>query len=392
VFAVSIAVVSLTPAKAMVDQVGSDKGAEILALVAAASALFEIVISPVVGALSDTFGRKPMLLGTFAAVALVQSITALSPTVQSIAVSKFVCSLVSGLFFLTSGAILADSYQSSPGKLAASTGLLTALIFGGSSCGVFVSTRLPPATCSTYVCSAAAALLSLLYATLFVRESVPAKRRVPFVLKSISPLSGFRLLRLSRRARNLTLLLALSLQPLFMGDVLQVYMIDQWKLQTAAVMQLVMLRQIAGMAANSVSGKLIGMLGVRSFAAIAFSSELTYWLGFSTSHSWALLTAALGWLGPARALSANTMITAEGARLGIPQGLLAGYKANFVAVLKVIGPLIHGKLYVLGKKRGTPQLPFMLNGACTLLALAFSVFALAPVPAAAVAKSAGGGA
>jgi hypothetical protein len=48
---------------------------------------------------------------------------------------------------------------------------------------------------------------------------------------------------------------------------------------------------------------------------------------------------------------------------------------------QVIGPLIHGKLFVLGKRKGIPQLPFLLNSFCTLLALAFSFVALAPAVA-----------
>ena len=345
-FAVSIAVVSLSPAKALVDKVGSDMGTQILAIVAAISALFEIIVSPVLGAASDTFGRKPILLGTLASVVVVQSLTAFMPTVELIATSKFVCSLVVGLFFLTSGAILADAYRSSPGRLAAASGMLTALIFGGSSCGVFLSTRLPPGAQASYAASAVAALVSLVSAAAFLRESVPPERRLPFGVRSLSPLSGFRLLRLSRRTRRLTLLLALSLQPLFMGDVLQVAAMRDpcvpprvaptrppmpgvdaagvhdrpveaaevpddasrhsaagdhcvcacpalaqpppplTRLAHAISLHILVraLPQLAGMVANTASGRLISALGVRSFAALAMSSELIYWLGFSTSH------------------------------------------------------------------------------------------------------------
>ena len=61
--------------------------------------------------------------------------------------------------------------------------------------------------------------------------------------------------------------------------------------------------------------------------------------------------------------------------------MLAGYRGNFVAILKGVGPLLHGKLYVLGKSRGVPQLPFLLNAACLVLAFFFSLFALRPAPA-----------
>ena len=94
---------------------------------------WSIAAAPILGALSDTIGRKPVLLGTLALVACVHSFAAMVPSVTSIALSKFVCSLVIGLYFMTTSAILADTYRDFPAMLASATGLLTAIIFGGLS-------------------------------------------------------------------------------------------------------------------------------------------------------------------------------------------------------------------------------------------------------------------
>ena len=58
------------------------------------------------------------------------------------------------------------------------------------------------------------------------------------------------------------------------------------------------------------------------------------------------------------------------------QGQLSGDRANMAATLKVIGPLLYGALYVKGKAAGLPQLPFLLNIALTLAALALTPIAL----------------
>ena len=150
--------------------------------------------------------------------------------------------------------------------------------------GVILTSKLPRGVRGSYTASAAAAFLALTLAAFTVSESVAPEQRVAFRIRSLSPLSGLRLLRMGRRARLLTILFGLSLQPLFMGDVLQVYMIDQWQLQRTQMRDLVSLRQIAGMVANSVSGRLIGLTGVRPFAFVSTLSELLYWLGFSHSH------------------------------------------------------------------------------------------------------------
>ena len=62
------------------------------------------------------------------------------------------------------------------------------------------------------------------------------------------------------------------------------------------------------------------------------------------------------------------------------QGSLAGYRGNFVAILKVCGPLLQGALYVASKRRGLPQLPFLLNAACLVVAFVVAIFALRPLP------------
>ena len=135
---------------------------------------------------------------------------------------------------------------------------------------------------------------------------------------------------------------------------------------------------VSGVVSNLLGGTLIRNLGLRTFTALATASTLLLWVGFSTARlKVALICAAVGFLGPARTLGATTMMTSEGAKLGIPQGQLSGDRANLIAWLKVVGPLVYGALYVRGVGAGVPQAPFVLNVALTAAALMLGPIALA---------------
>jgi hypothetical protein len=218
-----------------------------------------------------------------------------------------------------------------------------------------------------------------------VRETMPAADRVPFRARAFNPFAFTRLLNAGepksagrRTMRLLAALAALTLFPLFMGDVLQVFAVSQWALTNAQVSSLFSFIAVSGVVSNLVGGALIRTVGLRGFTALATASTLLLWVGFSSARlKVALACAAVGFLGPARTLGATTMMTSEGAKLGIPQGQLSGDRANLVAWLKVVGPLVYGALYVRGASAGLSQAPFVLNVALTAAALALGPFALA---------------
>lgn len=72
----------------------------------------------------------------------------------------------------------------------------------------------------------------------------------------------------------------------------------------------------------------------------------------SGSQKIALWTAIIGILGPARTLGVSTQLSAEAERVGLSQGQLSGDRANLIAILKVVGPLLYGQLFVQGEPSG----------------------------------------
>ena len=80
-FVLSVAVVALAPASCLVKTLGATKATALLSTVASLSALAEILLAPLVGALSDSIGRKPVLLLTLAVTLLANALVAIVPAV-----------------------------------------------------------------------------------------------------------------------------------------------------------------------------------------------------------------------------------------------------------------------------------------------------------------------
>lgn len=382
-FVLSVAVCALVPPAHLVATMGSAGATRLLSAVASISALMEILLAPLVGALSDSIGRKPVLMLTLLAVLVVNSAAACFPVVPLIVASTFVSKCVVGLFFLSSGASLGDAYRTDPAKLAGASGTLFAVVNAGFAMGIALSRFLPAQNTLrwAYGISAGMAAVATAVAGVAVGETMAPSQRVPFKLRKFNPVSCVRLFSSGVEMRLLALLLAITLQPIFMGDVLQVFAIGEWALSKGQVATFFTVIPVLGALGNLVGGKCVKYMGVQTFTALATLSNMLFWAGCCVSHNAALACAAIGFLGPARTLGASTALTTVGASKGIPQGQLSGDRSNLIAICKVIGPAVYGQLYVRGKAAGLPTLPFFLNIALTFTALLLAPRALRSVAA-----------
>jgi len=227
--------------------------------------------------------------------------------------------------------------------------------------------------------SAGMAAVASAVAGVAVAETMAPSQRVPFKLRKFNPVSCVRLFSAGVEMRLLALLLAVTLQPIFMGDVLQVFAIGEWGLSKGQVATFFTAIPVLGALGNLAGGKCVKYMGVQAFTALATVSNMLFWAGCCVSHHAALACAAIGFLGPARTLGASTALTTVGASKGVPQGQLSGDRSNLIAICKVIGPAFYGQLYVRGKAAGLPALPFFLNIGLTFTALLLAPRALSVV-------------
>jgi MFS transporter, DHA1 family, tetracycline resistance protein len=144
--------------------------------------------APLLGALSDCFGRRPVILISIFGLGLNFLLTAISPWLWLLLVSRLI-SGATGASFSVASAYIADI--TAPEQRSKSFGMLGAVSGLGFVCGPMLggllgsfSLRLP------YFVSASLSLLNWLYGFFVLPESHPRDRRAPFSIAKANPLSA----------------------------------------------------------------------------------------------------------------------------------------------------------------------------------------------------------
>jgi DHA1 family tetracycline resistance protein-like MFS transporter len=151
------------------------------------------LFSPLIGNLSDRFGRKPVLIISLLALGVDYTITGLAPTIWWLFIGR-ILSGIAGAAYTTANAYIAD--VSPPEKRAANFGL-TGAAFGigfvlGPALGGLIGqygTRLP------FFVAAALAVANALFGLLVMTESLPAEKRRKFELWRANPVGSLLALR-----------------------------------------------------------------------------------------------------------------------------------------------------------------------------------------------------
>jgi len=172
------------------------RASEFVGLFATVWALMQFLFSPVLGALSDRFGRRPVILISNFGLGLDYVVMALAPNLAWL----FAGRLVSGICaasISTSFAYIAD--VTPPEQRAARFGMLGAAFGAGFVVGPAVGgvlgalePRLP------FWAAAAFSLLNGLYGLMVIPESLAPDRRMPLAWRRANPLGSLMLLRTHR--------------------------------------------------------------------------------------------------------------------------------------------------------------------------------------------------
>ena len=169
------------------------QAAEFYGLFGTVWALMQFFFSPVLGALSDRFGRRPVLLLSCLGLGLDYILMALAPTLWWLFVGR-VISGITAASYATAGAYIAD--VTPPEKRAASFGMIGAawgvgFVMGPALGGVLgvVNPRLP------FWVAAGLTLLNALYGMFVLPESLAPERRKAFAWRRANPVGSLILLR-----------------------------------------------------------------------------------------------------------------------------------------------------------------------------------------------------
>src|SRR5271169_566479 len=355
--------------------------ARIFGLFGTAWALMQFFFSPIAGALSDRFGRRPVVLLSNFGLALDYVLMALAPTLSWLFIGRVISGITSASIS-TAFAYITD--LTAPEQRAAVFGKIgvafgAGFILGPALGGLLggIEPRLP------FWVAAALSFANTLYGSLILPESLPHDRRSPFRWKSANPIGALHLLRSSRMLAGLSVVnFFAQLAHVVLPSTFVLYATYRYGWDAATVGLTLAMVGICAMAVQGLAiGPIVRRLGERWALMLGLGCGAAGFLIFGMAP-----TGPLFWLGiPVMALwgVSGAALQALNTQLVKPeqQGQLQGATSSVQSVSQLLGPFLFTLTFAYfiggGAPLKLPGAPFLLAAALLLLALAIAVSTLA---------------
>ena len=355
--------------------------ARIFGLFGTAWALMQFFFSPILGGLSDRFGRRPVILLSNFGLALDYVLMALAPSLIWLFIGRVISGITSASVS-TAFAYIAD--VTAPERRAAVFGKIGAafgagFILGPAIGGLLggIDPRLP------FWAAAALSFANTLYGFLILPESLPRERRSPFRWKSANPLGALHLLRSDRVLAGLSVVnFFAQLAHVVLPSTFVLYATYRYGWDTTTVGLTLAMVGICAMIVQGLGiGPIVRRFGERRALILGLGCGATGFLIFALAP-----TGPLSWLGiPVMALwgVSGAAIQALMTQLVAPdrQGQLQGATSSVQSVSQLVGPLLFTLTfaYFIGGEAPLqlPGAPFLLASALLVLALVIAARTLA---------------
>jgi MFS transporter, DHA1 family, tetracycline resistance protein len=352
------------------------RAAQVYGVFGTAWGLMQFLFMPVMGALSDRFGRRRVILISCFGLGADYFLMALAPNLTWLFVGRVISGITASSFG-TAFAYIAD--VTPPEKRAGAFGMVGAafglgFVLGPALGGVLgqFDPRLP------FWAAGAMALVNAAYGFFVLPESLPKEKRSPFLLKKANPVGSLVLLRSHPELSGLALMYFLmQLAHVVLPSVTVLYMGYRYGWNE---MQVGLMLAGVGVCSMIVQGGLVkpvvARLGERRalalgliFGALGFAIY-----GLATNGTLFLVgipvMALWGFAGPsAQALMTRHVSPSE-------QGQLQGAIASITAIAGLFGPAIFTQVFAtfIGSRASlhVPGAPFILAAAMLLAACAIS--------------------
>jgi MFS transporter, DHA1 family, tetracycline resistance protein len=368
--------------------VGLHDAARTGAYLSFAYAGMQFLFAPLLGNLSDRFGRRPVLILSLAGICIDYMIMGLAPSVGWLFFGRTLSGMA-GASYSTAAAYIAD--VAPPEKRAASFGLIGAafgvgFVVGPALGGILgeIGVRLP------FFASAGLAALNALYGLVVLRESLPKQSRRKFELWRANPLGALIVLR--RFASVLSLCSVLVLMRLAHDAnpaVFSYYTMLKFHWTPAGVGYSLMAIGIVVALAYSTLPRLVNRFGEARSIYLGLAGGALSFIGYAfATEGWMIYTFMLPFALVTMVMPALNAIMSREVGSG-EQGELQGALTSAGSLTSVAAPLLLGNLFAVFS---APTAPVYFPGAAFLAAalcliLAAAVFALIR-PHAAAAQSA----
>ncbi|MFL5740833.1 MAG: TCR/Tet family MFS transporter [Flavisolibacter sp.] len=343
-------------------------------------AIMQFFCAPIIGNLSDRYGRRPVLLISLVGFAIDYLFMAFAPTIGWLFLSRVIAG-ITGASFTTASAYIADvstkeTRAQNFGMLGAAFGL--GFIIGPSLGGLLAEygLRVP------FLVSACLCLLNALYGYFVLPESLSMENRRPFRWKRANPFGS--LMQLKKYPSVLGLIGSLvlvyiaahALQSTWTYINLERFHWSKKLLGLSLGVVGVMTMIVQGGLIRFINPKLgnersvyIG-LAIYSVGMMAFAFANQSWMMFAFMVPYCLG----GIAGPAlQAILAGHVPPNE-------QGELQGALTSMISLTSIVGPLVMTNLFAWFTRPGAPVhfsgAPFFLGSILLLLSAVFAYFVL----------------
>ncbi len=368
--------------KLVTEMYGKDisSGSLMFGWIIAVYALMQFIFSPVLGNLSDRFGRRPIILLSLLGAGLDYVFMAFAPTLGWLFVGRIVGG-ITGASITAANAYIAD--VSPPEKRARNFGMIGAcfgvgFILGPAAGGALAHFGLR----APFVAAAGLTLLNALYGYFVLPESLPASERRAFDFRRANPLSSLGALR--RYPVVFGLIGVIALERLAHDALPATWVLYLTYRFSWSELQIGLSLALVGVVYAVVQGGMVGPLVNRWGESKALLIGLcvqavTYTMyGFATQGWMIYAIMAMSGLGGLTGPSVQSIMTRR-----VPadeQGALQGAVTSVHAIMAVFGPLLATNLFGLFTSASAPaHLPGAAFLASALLVAVAAVFAIRSV-------------
>jgi len=338
-------------------------GASVFGLFAASYALMQFLFSPVLGNLSDTYGRRPIILLSLLGAGLDYGLMSLAPSLSWLFVGRII-SGITGANITAANAYIAD--VSPPADRARNFGLIGACFGVGFILGPAIGGLLGTyGLRAPFMAAAALTLCNALYGFFVLPESHPKERRRPFDWSRANPAVSLGALGRYPVVLGLTATIVLDrLAHDALPSTWVLYTTYRFKWTEFDVgMSLAMVGVMYVVVSGGLTGVIVRKLGDRKALIMGLIlSSVAYLLYGLASQGWMLyaiiMVGSLGSVaGPAMQALITKMIPAT------EQGAVQGALSSLRGMTEIAGPLIATNLF---GHFTSPATPVKLPGAAFL--------------------------
>ena len=360
-------------------------GARFFGLLLASYGVMQFFFSPILGGLSDRYGRRPVLLVSLAFTSLEFFVLANAHSIWILFAGRILTG-ITGASFTAASAYIADI--SPPDKRAKNFGIIGAafgagFILGPAAGGLLghFSLRAP------FWAAGILSLLNCLYGAFVLPESLPKEDRRRFSMRNANPVAGLAILGRFGWVRLMAvgiLLVGLAQQSLQATWVLYTTYRFQWtELDNGLSLSLVGLA--SGAAQAFLTGLLVRKVGEPRTIMFGMVFSIIGFTGFAlATNGWIMAAVILVWsLAGVSGPATQSLISREyGAN---EQGAAQGALTSLQSLTGVFGPLLATGVFSYFTAKTTPVLipgaAFFVSALLTALALVVALFAFRNVPA-----------